>query len=252
MAQARKAPLRPAPAAKPGAAKPVKPPTATPAKDSATGTGLRMALGILLLALVTGAVPLALAGQVLGYWRLPLTMPALPFLPSAVVYDAQLATAQPMVTNATIHVMSAPGASVSIATLEPGFPVQVDALRHGGRRALGANPLDRPHESGGRLRLGAGRTTANARRERHPAHRRSGRAGASGRHRRPARRGRASPRRSTSPSRTTPIARPAPHRPSRSASRSSPSSWWLTMDWASPLNSPVRYLRAWCLATPGR
>ena len=125
MAQARKAPLRPAPAAKPGAAKPVKPPTATPAKGSATGTGLRMALGILLLALVTGAIPLALAGQVLGYWRLPLTMPALPFLPSAVVYDAPLATAQPMVTNATIHVMSAPGASASIATLEPGFPVQV-------------------------------------------------------------------------------------------------------------------------------
>src|SRR5579859_4846423 len=130
MAQARKSPQRAAPAAKPGAAKPgpakpVKPPASTPAEGSVRGAGLRMALGILLLALVTGAIPLALAGQALGYWRLPLTMPALPFLPGAMIYDAPLATAQPMVTNATVHVVSAPGSSASIATLEPGFPVQV-------------------------------------------------------------------------------------------------------------------------------
>ncbi len=130
MAQARKASLRPAPAAKSKAAKPDatgagKPPAATPPTTSATRAGLRMALWILLLALLTGAVPLTLAGQLFGYWRLPVSSPALPFISGAASYDAPLANARPMVTNATVHVVSAPGASAAIATLEPGFPVQV-------------------------------------------------------------------------------------------------------------------------------
>ncbi len=130
MAQASKTPLRPAPAAKPKAAKskaaqPVKSPAATPATTNVPGAGLRMTLWILLLALITGAVPIALAGQMFGYWRLPLAAPALPFLRGAVSYDAPLAKPQPVVANATIHVVSAPGASATSAILEPGFPVQV-------------------------------------------------------------------------------------------------------------------------------
>lgn len=140
MAQASKTPPRPAAAAKPKpagskaarskaagskSANPVKSPAATPVSVNVTGAALRMTLWILLLALITGAIPLALAGQVFGYWRLPLTAPALPFAHGAVSYDAPLAKAQPMVANATIHAVSAPGASATSATLEPGFPVQV-------------------------------------------------------------------------------------------------------------------------------
>lgn len=84
-----------------------------------------MALGILLLAVITGAAPMALAGQVFGYWRVSLTPPALYFTPGGVVYDAPLAKARPMVADATIHVVSAPGGSAVVATLQPGFPVQV-------------------------------------------------------------------------------------------------------------------------------
>jgi hypothetical protein len=135
MAQARKAPLRPASAVKPKAAKSkaAKPAVAQSAKQAAaisatpnaTQAGLRMTLWLLLLALLTGAIPLVLAGQALGYWRLPLAAPALPFRPGSLTYDAPLAKAQPMVANTTIHVVSAPGAHATLATLEPGFPVQV-------------------------------------------------------------------------------------------------------------------------------
>lgn len=120
MAQARKAPPKPA-----GAAKPAAKPAARALATNVGSGGLRMTLWIALLAIITGAAPVALAGQALGYWRIPLSLPAPPFLPGPVVYDSPLAAAQPMVANAVIQVVSAPGASAVVATLQPGFPVQV-------------------------------------------------------------------------------------------------------------------------------
>lgn len=120
MAQARKAQPRPA---KP--AEPAKQATPTPGARRLPNEGLRMALGILLLALITGMAPMALAGQVFGYWRISLSPPALTLVSSAAVYESPLAKARPMITNATIHVVSVPGGGTVIATLQPGFPVQV-------------------------------------------------------------------------------------------------------------------------------
>jgi hypothetical protein len=133
MAQARKAPAKPAKpaAALARAAAPAK--AAASAKAMALASGikrppneaLRMALGILALAVITGLAPMALAGQVFGYWRISLSPPALTLVSSVPVYDAPLAKARPMVTNATVHVVTAPGGGAAVATLQAGFPVQV-------------------------------------------------------------------------------------------------------------------------------
>lgn len=127
MARASKTPQRPATAAKP-AAKPAAKvaPAAAPVIKHASAppvSSLRVTTLILLLAVVTGALPVAFAGQALGYWTLPLTAPALPFL--APSYDPPLAKPQAMVVNTTATIVSAPGSSATLATLEPGFPVSV-------------------------------------------------------------------------------------------------------------------------------
>jgi hypothetical protein len=125
MARASKTPQRPAPAAKPAAksAASVAPAPAIKHAPASRESSLRVTLMILLLAAVTGFAPAALAGQALGYWALPLTAPALPFLGAS--YDPPLAKPQAMVVNTTATIVSAPGSSPTLATLEPGFPVSV-------------------------------------------------------------------------------------------------------------------------------
>ncbi|HEU0027496.1 MAG TPA: hypothetical protein VFQ25_10305 [Ktedonobacterales bacterium] len=126
MAQARKAPAKAArPVAQAKAGTLAKPAALAPVIRRPPNEALRMALGILLLAAITGVAPMALAGQVFGYWRISLSPPALTLVSSVPVYDAPLAKARPMVTNATVHVVSIPGGGTAVATLQPGFPVQV-------------------------------------------------------------------------------------------------------------------------------
>lgn len=142
MAGASKTPQRPAPAAKAAAGKPAparpgaKPASAKPAvarsgspaatsAPSAPGNGLRATLWILVLAAITGLAPVALAGQALGYWNIPISVPGAPFLSSAPVYDAPLAKPLAMVVGSTAHVVAVPGDSAIVASLEPGFPVTV-------------------------------------------------------------------------------------------------------------------------------
>ena len=123
MAQARKSPPKPAAGRKP-AAKPVaKAPAAKGPVSPPPGGALRAAIWIVALAVVTGAVPLALGAQAFGYWRIPLTAPS--FLPGSIVYDAPLAKPQSLVANATVQVTQYTGGGAVVATLQPGFPVQV-------------------------------------------------------------------------------------------------------------------------------
>ncbi|HEX8730948.1 MAG TPA: hypothetical protein VF725_02705, partial [Ktedonobacterales bacterium] len=127
MAQPRKAA-----AAKPGAKARVKdsPPRAAQAgAKAATPTsgpnGLTVTLALFILFCLVGALPTALGGEALGFWRLPTTGLQLAAPPWSLTYDAPLARPIAMVANATLHITTAPGGSATIATLEPGYPVQV-------------------------------------------------------------------------------------------------------------------------------
>ncbi|HEX9037732.1 MAG TPA: hypothetical protein VF808_12175 [Ktedonobacterales bacterium] len=128
MARASKTPQRPAPvagaAAKPASSKvEAARPAVTSVRLSGPGDSMRTTLWLLVLALITGAIPIALAGQTFGYWRIPLSAPAI--FSSAPVYDAPLAKPQSMVVNATAQVETVPGSGVTVAVLQPGFPVTV-------------------------------------------------------------------------------------------------------------------------------
>lgn len=125
MAHASKspAPPRPASTAKARGPQPATPSVPSPAPASATGNALRVTLWLLALAVVTGAAPLALAGQAFGYWHIPFTVSA-PFS-SSLTYDQPLASAQAMVTSAQVPVLTKPANGASVTTLEAGFPVSV-------------------------------------------------------------------------------------------------------------------------------
>ncbi len=122
---------RKAVAAKVGAKKPAQSaqsPARAPATPVAAGSGphwLRATLTIFALFCVVGAIPTALGGETFGYWRLPTTSFQLAAPPWALSYDIPLAKPLPMLANATLHVVSTPGGSVTVATLEPGFAAQV-------------------------------------------------------------------------------------------------------------------------------
>lgn len=131
MAQPRKAA-----AARPGAkgtakgrAKGSPPRTAQAGAKTATPTsgpnGLTVTLALLILFCLVGVLPTALGGEALGFWRLPTTGLQLAAPPWSLTYDAPLAKPIAMVANATLHITTTPGGSVTIATLEPGYPTQV-------------------------------------------------------------------------------------------------------------------------------
>jgi hypothetical protein len=82
-----------------------------------------MTLWLLALAVVTGATPIALAGQALGYWRVPFGG-ASPFI-SPPSYNQPLSKPQAMVTSAQATVLTGPGNGATVTTLEAGFPVTV-------------------------------------------------------------------------------------------------------------------------------
>jgi hypothetical protein len=82
-----------------------------------------MTIWLLALAVVTGAAPLALAGQALGYWRVPLGGASL--FTSSPTYNQPLTKPQAMVTDAQVTVLATPGNGATVTTLEAGFPVTV-------------------------------------------------------------------------------------------------------------------------------
>lgn len=125
MAQPRKvAGAKPAARVKGSPARAARTPAkaATP-KDGASG--LAMTLALLILFCLVGALPTALGGEAFGFWRLPVSGLQLAAPPWSLTYDPPLAKPLPMVANATLRISTTPGGSVSVATLEPGFPVQV-------------------------------------------------------------------------------------------------------------------------------
>lgn len=102
--------------------------TRAPVAPAATGSDanwLRATLSIFVLFCVVGVIPAALGGEVFGYWRLPTTGIQLGAAPWSLTYDAPLATAAPVSANATMRIVTAPGGSTVIATLEPGFSLNV-------------------------------------------------------------------------------------------------------------------------------
>ncbi|HEY7849612.1 MAG TPA: hypothetical protein VIC27_06070, partial [Ktedonobacterales bacterium] len=130
MAQPRK--LAAANAGAPGRA-----PALAPARTVARVSSLRTALTIFALFCVVGAIPAALGGETLGYWRLPITGAQLAAPPWSLSYDTPLARPAPVLANATLRIVTTPGGSSVIATLEPGFAAQVSryATRAGVRWA---------------------------------------------------------------------------------------------------------------------
>lgn len=109
MAQPRKLPAAPAAAA----------------RTAPRANSLRTTLTIFALFCVVGAIPTALGGEAFGYWRLPITSVQLAAPPWSLSYDTPLAQPTTMLANATLRVVTAPGGSSVIATLEPGFATQV-------------------------------------------------------------------------------------------------------------------------------
>jgi len=99
---------------------------ATPARTAPKTSSLRTTLAIFALFCIVGAIPAALGGETFGYWRLPITSAQLASPPWSLSYDTPLATSTPMLANATLRVVTTPGGSSVIATLEPGFAAQVN------------------------------------------------------------------------------------------------------------------------------
>ena len=108
-----------------------------PARTAPKTSSLRTTLAIVALFCIVGAIPTALGGETFGYWRLPITNAQLASAPWSLNYDTPLATPTPMLANATLRVVTTPGGSSVIATLEPGFATQVSryAMRAGVRWA---------------------------------------------------------------------------------------------------------------------
>ncbi|HZC07196.1 MAG TPA: hypothetical protein VE338_16295, partial [Ktedonobacterales bacterium] len=96
--------------------------SATATRSRASGP--RAALTIFALFLAMGAIPVALGGEAFGFWRLPITSVQLAAAPWSLSYDTPLLAPTPVLANATLHVVTAPGGSSAIATLEPGFAAQ--------------------------------------------------------------------------------------------------------------------------------
>lgn len=116
--------------AKAVAAKAAQTPARSGAKASAAQAEgnvdwLRAALAVFVMFCVVGAIPTALGGEAFGYWRLPLGGLQLVDSPWSLSYDAPLTQPTPMLANATLHVVTTPGGSSVIATLEPGYATQV-------------------------------------------------------------------------------------------------------------------------------
>ncbi|HEY8326353.1 MAG: hypothetical protein ACHQ1E_02350 [Ktedonobacterales bacterium] len=128
MAQPRKAATPPAAAhnkAAGGAPHAAAPAARAPAPPSGGGNALRTTLTVFVLFLLVGVIPIALAGETFGFWRLPSVAGQLITPPWSLSYDSSLARPSPMLANATLHVVSTPGGAQSVATLQPGFAVQV-------------------------------------------------------------------------------------------------------------------------------
>ena len=119
MAQPRKAATPPA---APAAKTPAKAPPASPASGA---NALRTTLTVFALFLLVGVIPSALAGETFGLWRLPSIAGQLTTPPWSLSYDASLPRPAPMLANATVQVVMTPGGSQHVATLQPGFAVQV-------------------------------------------------------------------------------------------------------------------------------
>lgn len=119
MAQPRKAATPPA---APAAKTPAKSPPVSPAGGA---NALRTTLIVFALFLLVGAIPSALAGEAFGFWRLPSIAGQLTTPPWSLSYDASLTRPAPMLANATVQVVMTPGGSQHVATLQPGFAVQV-------------------------------------------------------------------------------------------------------------------------------
>lgn len=86
---------------------------------------LRATLTVFALFLLIGAIPSALAGEAFGLWRLPSAGGPLSSLPWSLSYETPLPKPSAMLANATLRVVTAPGGSQAIATLQPGFSVRV-------------------------------------------------------------------------------------------------------------------------------
>ncbi|HEX8730190.1 MAG TPA: hypothetical protein VF739_16280 [Ktedonobacterales bacterium] len=131
MAQPRKAATPPAAAhsnagkAAGGAPRAAAPAVRTPAPPSGGGNALRTTLTVFALFLLVGVIPTALAGEAFGLWRLPSAGGQLITPPWSLSYDSSLAKPAPMLANASLHVVTTPGGSQFVATLQPGFAVQV-------------------------------------------------------------------------------------------------------------------------------
>ncbi|HEU5345451.1 MAG TPA: hypothetical protein VFU60_13980 [Ktedonobacterales bacterium] len=97
-----------------------------PASGAGGSAGaLRATLAIFALFLLIGVVPSALAGEAFGVWRLPSTGGPLISLPWSLSYETPLPTPSAMLANATLRVVTTPGGSQVVATLQPGFSVRV-------------------------------------------------------------------------------------------------------------------------------
>ena len=121
-------------------AKPQRPadaPAQRPASTTTRPSGLRTALTIFTLFVIVGALPVALGGEAFGYWRLPITSAQLGAAPWALSYDTPLATPAPVLTTATVRVVTTPAGTTAIAMLDAGSAAQVTryATRAGARWA---------------------------------------------------------------------------------------------------------------------
>ncbi len=84
-----------------------------------------LALTLFIAFMIVGALPVALGGEAFGYWRLPITSAQLGAAPWSLSDDTPLASPAPVLTKASIRVVTTPGGSGEVATLDSGSAAQV-------------------------------------------------------------------------------------------------------------------------------
>ncbi|MEO7002646.1 MAG: hypothetical protein ABI068_12605 [Ktedonobacterales bacterium] len=126
-----------------------------PARPMRTGGShwLRNAIIIFLLFCLMGIIPLALAGETLGGWRLPLRVAPLLAPGSgapATIFDTPLAHPATMEVGVAAHILSQPAGGASLAVLQPGFGISVTQYAHTGATRWAHVSWSGPsHTSGG-------------------------------------------------------------------------------------------------------
>lgn len=128
----------------------ITPPTRSVGGPPALGAVVRTAVLLLVAICVVGVGPLLVVNGVFGVLGVNVQpLPGLPFLAPTATEAADLALPRRAWTAARVTVMTKPGGSARLATLEPGFPVTITAHQKAGATVWSHITWDGPTSASG-------------------------------------------------------------------------------------------------------